>query len=94
MAQKGSVATLARRQGTAFPSQTLSSALNFTILYGYESETSCLASELRIQAAAPGGEDYRQFLRVRMVLPVRIELRPQPYQKWEVPPPVCGLAHS
>lgn len=61
MTQKGFVATLAQRQGKAFPSQTLSPGLNFTISYGYESETSCLANELRIQAAAPGGEDYRQF---------------------------------
>lgn len=75
MAQKGFVATWGRRQGKAFPSQTLSSGLNFTISYGYELETSCLASELRIQAAAPRGEDYRQFLMVRMVLPVRIELK-------------------
>jgi hypothetical protein len=74
MTQKGFVATLARRQRKAFPSQTLSPGLNFTISYGSESETSCLASELRIQAAALGGEDYSQFVRVRMVLPVRIEL--------------------
>jgi len=61
MTQKGFVATLARRQGKAFPSQTLSPGLNYTISYGYESETSCLASELRIQAAAPEGKIIANF---------------------------------